>query len=554
MDNFASPIDNFYAELSSIIDAGFFNIQSPVAAVFRFLIILSILWMAIRWFASDSAVLYPALRRIAATSVILWFALNWSDYTDAFVNSMARIGVQAGTGEGYTGYNIVDLDRPSSFGEHAFTTAFRLYDYAVSLRNDDWIPSVGFLVKGAMLLLTALVVFICGAAVVILVLTHMVLFKVGTVVVYVLLPFMLSDQTKWMTERALGWMVSCGVRFLVLSMVVGFLYAVAARTIGDLGSNITTVGGLFQVLLFNLLLLVFIAIANKFAGEIAGGAASLSVASVAQPVVTAGGHGASVVKMAAVGTAVAAPLVAAGAVAAYGKAASWASGGKQATGGTPVTATPSGTTSALVLARTSAASRLRPAPATNDIVDAEWTSVRQPTVPQAPRACSPPEPSALEGIFEREEQYQRLRRQPHPAPGHRRHRLCQGCRAMGPPHGACREEREALAGNSDCRARHLRRARRGPRVRSEPPAGRVVRGAGRPRRGPHDRRPAGRPVVHARRQRPGLLRRRPGTQGTRPHARSGRAEPAVERGVRLPRRAGRAADERVRPGRHRARR
>ena len=40
-----------------------------------------------------------------------------------------------------------------------------------------------------------------------------------------------------MCERALGWMVSCGVRFMVLSMVIGFLYAVAQRTIGDLGGR-----------------------------------------------------------------------------------------------------------------------------------------------------------------------------------------------------------------------------------------------------------------------------------------------------------------------------
>ena len=393
MDNFASPIDNFYAELSSIIEAGFFNIQSPVAAVFRFLIVMSVLWMSIRWFASDSPVLYPALRRIAATSVILWLAINWSDYTDAFVNSMARIGVQVGTGEGYTGYNIVDLDRPSSFGEHAFTTAFRLYDYAVSLRNDDWVPSVGFLVKGAMLLLTALVVFACGAAVVILVLTYMVLFKVGTVVVFVLLPFMLSDQTKWMCERALGWMVSCGVRFMVLSMVIGFLYAVAQKTIGELGNNVTTVGGLFQVLLFNLLLLVFVAIANKFAGEIAGGAASLSIGGIAGSVaasaggmretVRVGGQAAGTVGKAAAVAGVAG--LAAGAVA-YGGARKLA-GALGGSGGasSPPPSAPA-TTSATALARTSAASRLRPpSPAHDDVIDAEWTSRPTPILPQAQR-------------------------------------------------------------------------------------------------------------------------------------------------------------------------
>lgn len=385
MDDIANPIDSFYAELSALINEGFFNIAAPVGTVYRFFIVLAVMWMAIRWFSSDSAVLYPALRRIAATSVILWLAINWPWYTEAFVASMSRIGVEVGTGQGYTGYDLVDVNRPSTFGEHAFTTAIRLYDYALSLRGDGWFPAVGAIVKGLMLLLTALVVFICGAAVVILVLTYMVLFKVGTVVVFVLLPFMLSDQTKWMCERALGWMVSCGVRFMVLSMVIGFLYAVAQKTIGELGNNVTTVGGLFQVLLFNLLLLVFIAIANKFAGEIAGGAASLSLAGVAQPVVTAGGHAASVVKMAAVGTAVAAPVAAAGAVWAYGKAASWVGGVRRdpSVGGGGAAAAPaSATTSAAVLARASAASRLRPPPPASDIVDAEWTVVRPAAIAQ----------------------------------------------------------------------------------------------------------------------------------------------------------------------------
>ena len=374
MDNFASPIDDFYAELSRLIDAGFFNVAAPLGVVYRFVLILSILWMAIRWFASDSAVLYPALRRVAAVSVILWLALNWPWYTEAFVGSMSRLGVRVGTGGGHTGYDLVDVTRPSSFGTHAFTTAFRLYDYALSLKSDDWFPSVAFMVKGAMLLFTALVVFCCGAAVVILILTYMVLFKVGTVVVFVLLPFMLSEQTKWMCERALGWLVSCGVRFMVLSMVIGFLYAVAQKTVGDLGDGVTSVGGIFQVLLFNLLLLVFIALANRFAGEIAGGAASLSLAGVAQPVAAAGGHAASVGRMAATAGVVAG----AAGFAAYewmrAKPGGGAAGGASSAGGGPAPAPPaSSVASAAVLARASAASRLRPAPPPADeVVDAEW--------------------------------------------------------------------------------------------------------------------------------------------------------------------------------------
>jgi type IV secretion system protein TrbL len=393
VNDVAGPIDSFYADLSALIDEGFFNIAGPMGVVFRFMIVIGILWMAIRWFTTESPVLYPALRRIAAVSVILWFALNWPWYTEAFVGSLSRIGVQVGTGDGYTGYDLVDVNRPSSFGEHAFTTAFRLYDYALSLQGDGWFPGVGFLVKGAMLLLTSLIVFCCGAAVIILILTYMVLFKVGTVVVFVLLPFLLSDQTKWMCERALGWMVSCGVRFMVLSMVIGFLYAVAQRTIGDLGDGVTSVGGLFQVLLFNLLLIVFIAIANKFAGEIAGGAASLSVGGlVGSAASSASGMRETVRTTSRVaaatgkGAAVAVLAGAAGAAFAGGKAKSaaggaarWVDGRRRAAGG----AGASGTVSASALAVRPVASRMRP-PA-NDIVGAEWVTV----TPAPPPRLSP---------------------------------------------------------------------------------------------------------------------------------------------------------------------
>lgn len=387
------------ADLSHLIDAGFGNAAGPVGVVYRFVLILSILWTAIQWFTSDAAVLYPALRRIAAVSIILWLALNWPGYTEAFVSSMSRLGVRVGTGDGVTAYNLVDVNRPSSFGEHAFTTAFRLYDYALSLKNDDWFPSFAFMVKGAMLLITALVVFGCGAAVVILILTYMVLFKVGTVVVFVLLPFMLSDQTKWMCERALGWLVSCGVRFMVLSMVIGFLYAVAQKTIGDLGDGVTSVGGIFQVLLFNLLLLVFVALANRFAGEIAGGAASLSLAGVAQPVLAGANGAAQAGKMAAVAGVVGGVAAGVAGKAAYGQTAKFAgkvrggsaggggggaAGGGPAPGSAPRPAAPP-VTSAATLARASAASRMRPASPPADVIDAEWSVVPQPLIQPSPR-------------------------------------------------------------------------------------------------------------------------------------------------------------------------
>ena len=60
MNDVAGPIDSFYADLSALIDEGFFNIAGPMGVVFRFMIVIGILWMAIRWFTTESPVLYPS--------------------------------------------------------------------------------------------------------------------------------------------------------------------------------------------------------------------------------------------------------------------------------------------------------------------------------------------------------------------------------------------------------------------------------------------------------------------------------------------------------------
>jgi hypothetical protein len=90
--------------------------------------------------------------------------------------------------------------------------------------------------------------------------------------------------------------MSNGIRFLVLTLVVGLLYRFAADatsqtlnvedgTWEDLG-NATAVA--LQLLLVNLLLLVFVLMANRFAGEIAGGAASLSLSDFTNRVASTG--------------------------------------------------------------------------------------------------------------------------------------------------------------------------------------------------------------------------------------------------------------------------
>ena len=171
-----------------------------------------------------------------------------------------------------------------------------------------------------LLLIAGIGIFACGAAVVLLMLVYLLLFKIGCIVVFCLLPFGAFEKTAWVVERPIGWVMSNGIRFLVLALVVGLLFRFAdqatAQTLNvadgtwtDLG-NATAVA--LQLLLVNLLMLVFIVMANRFAGEIAGGAASLSLGDftnrvagggTSEPIVrAAGGATNSAIRHAAVGT------------------------------------------------------------------------------------------------------------------------------------------------------------------------------------------------------------------------------------------------------------
>ena len=124
-----------------------------------------------------------------------------------------------------------------------------------------------------LLLIAGIGIFACGAAVVLLMLVYLLLFKIGCIVVFCLLPFGAFDKTAWIVDRPLGWVMSNGIRFLVLALVVGLLFRFADQATNqtlntadgswtELG-NATTVA--LQLLLVNFLMLVFIVMANRFA-------------------------------------------------------------------------------------------------------------------------------------------------------------------------------------------------------------------------------------------------------------------------------------------------
>ena len=325
------PIDAFYQNFVNVLDGAYGEIYQPLLYLWRFFIVVTISWMGLQWALTENPVAAQGLRRMIFLSAILFIAYEWVPITEAIAGGFSQFGVMASGVDSSGGYDMTEVRRPSSFGTHSFTTAFVVIDKATALAT-GWRSTLSNLPVIVLLLLAGLGIFACGALIVLLMLTYLLLFKIGCIVVFCLLPFGAFDKTAWIVERPIGWVMSNGIRFLVLTLVVGLLYRFAEdatkQTLNVDGGTWTDLGNAtaisLQLLLVNLLLLVFVLMANRFAGEIAGGAASLSLSDftnrvastgTAEPIVrSVAGAATSGAKIAAGGAALG--LVAAGAGAA----------------------------------------------------------------------------------------------------------------------------------------------------------------------------------------------------------------------------------------------
>ena len=86
---------------------------------------------------------------------------------------------------GSSSFNPTDIDRPSSFGTHSFTTVFLVIDKGTALAT-GWRGTLANAPVMLLLLIAGAGIFACGVAVVLLMLVCLLSFKIGCIVFLVL--------------------------------------------------------------------------------------------------------------------------------------------------------------------------------------------------------------------------------------------------------------------------------------------------------------------------------------------------------------------------------
>lgn len=217
----ASPaaIDEFLDRFTSQVGSGFGLIQGDVQGVFAILMVISIGLSALLW-ALDEHQNVPAalIRRIMLFGFFAWLITGWRSLSLVVVNGFAALGLKAGGGS----LGLADLmQAPSTIVTDGLTVAFELLKYIGRLSGEGL--GTGFFVHFDAILVAAIAAVGIILAFLILaveIAITIIEFHIVTLIAFVTVPFGILTQTAFLSERAIGYVVSVGLKLMALALIV----------------------------------------------------------------------------------------------------------------------------------------------------------------------------------------------------------------------------------------------------------------------------------------------------------------------------------------------
>ena len=254
------------------INSAFGLIQGHVVWLLNFLIIMNIVLSAMLWALSEDQVMVKLARKIVYIGFFVWLVQNWQSLCDTIAQSFMYLGFEAGG----IGFPQVYLLNPGNIAYRGFTASSPIMTEIGNLCGPIGFfknfPQIALLTLAVLAILAAFFIVAIQAVVTIL------SFKLGSLAAFVLIPFGVLSKTAFIAERPLGWVVSSGVRLMILTLVAG---------IGDLAfghlqlnSQSITIRSALDIALGAIVLMVLAITATRLAGDLVSGGPSLGAASM----------------------------------------------------------------------------------------------------------------------------------------------------------------------------------------------------------------------------------------------------------------------------------
>ena len=215
----ASPagLDVFLNNFRSQVDSGFGLISGDVQSVLATLVVISIVTTAILWAIDENQnVLAALVRKVLLIGFFTWLVTQWHSLSQTVVEGFASLGLKAGGGA----MSLGDfLNSPSKIVMKGIEICIGLFDYIhrVAPGPVEFFAHLDVVLMALIACIGVLIAFVILAIEVTVVVIE---FHIVTLIAFVTVPFGILTQTSFLSERAIGYVVSVGIKLMALAIVI----------------------------------------------------------------------------------------------------------------------------------------------------------------------------------------------------------------------------------------------------------------------------------------------------------------------------------------------
>jgi type IV secretion system protein TrbL len=210
-------LDDFLEQFKNQVDAGFGLIQGDVSATLASLVVISIVVTALMWAIDENQnVLASLVRKILLVGFFAFLVAQWHTLSMTVVNGFAALGLKAGGG---TMTVATFTSSPSQIIVAGLKVITGLMDY-VHRTAPGPVEFFARLDLILMALIAAIGILIAFVILAVEIVVTIIEFHIVTLVAFVTVPFGVLTQTSFMSERAIGYVVSVGIKLMALAIVV----------------------------------------------------------------------------------------------------------------------------------------------------------------------------------------------------------------------------------------------------------------------------------------------------------------------------------------------
>jgi type IV secretion system protein TrbL len=214
-----SALDEFITRFTTQIDSGFGVISGDVQTILGTLVVISIVLTALMWAIDETQnVVGPLIRKVLLVGFFAWLVGSWHSLSVTVVTGFGQLGLRAGGGASIGDF----MSAPTRSVEAGFKLFLELIRYIGQLASEN--AGLGALQHIDMILVAAVAAIGILLAFIILAIEiaiTIIEFHLVTLIAFVTVPFGVLTQTSFLAERAIGYVVSVGLKFMALGVILG---------------------------------------------------------------------------------------------------------------------------------------------------------------------------------------------------------------------------------------------------------------------------------------------------------------------------------------------